>query len=82
MTVPIGGLSLSTSIDSSCVMTVDTSTTSKLKLSYNDLKKAILAAVTSPGPVTPVGACPAGMVVTITFNTDLLVAVPGFHYVA
>jgi hypothetical protein len=82
MNIPLSGLSLSRSFDPSCLLTVDTSTTSKLKLSYDDVNTATIAAGANPGPVTRGAGCPGGLTASMTFNSDTLVAGPGFQYVA
>jgi hypothetical protein len=79
---PINGATLSSSIDPSCVLTLDTTATSKIKMGYNDKGTGSIAAGTVPGTVTAGSGCPSGMTVSETLNADTLTLSTPIHDVS
>ena len=76
---PIDGATLSSSIDPSCVLTLNPVALSKLTMGYNDKGTATITAGSSPGNVSAGSGCPAGMTVSETLNADTLVANVAVH---
>jgi hypothetical protein len=79
---PLNGATLSSSIDPSCVLTLDTTATSKITMAYDDRGTGTIAAGTVPGTVTAGSGCPAGMTVSETLNADTLVLSTPIHDVS
>ena len=79
---PINGASLSSSIDPSCVLTLNPVAISKLTMGYNDKGKATITAGSSPGNVSAGSGCPSGMTVSETLNADTLTASIPIHDVS
>ena len=77
--VPLSGATLSSSVDPSCVLTLDQTAVSKIKVAYNDRGKGTIAAGTVPGAVTAGSGCPSGMTVTETLGATTLTSNVKFH---
>lgn len=70
LSIPAGGMSLTSSVFPGCTLTV--TSPSKLALAYNDRGTAALPSGQSPGGVSASSGCPAGMTVNETLNSDTL----------
>jgi hypothetical protein len=70
--VPLDGASFTSSLDPSCVLTLDATSTSYIKTKYNDKGVATIIGGQNPGAVTPGSGCPPGMTVSETLNKATL----------